>query len=77
MLSPTLTAVSLCRAIAEEDIEAYYTALRGTNLPENVMTPRVAIIYLIQGRVPSSGTRINQLSSSKSMNNTFATRLSY
>ena len=42
-------AVTLCRARAEEDIEAGYSAVRGTFLPADVMTPGVAIMYLIQG----------------------------
>ena len=42
-------AVTLCRSRAEEDIEAGYSAVRGTFLPADVMTPGVAIMYLIQG----------------------------
>ena len=43
------TAVSLCRAKAEEDIDAGYFAFRGTILPADMVTPGVAIMYLIQG----------------------------
>ena len=43
------TAVNLVRSRAEEDIEAGYSAVRGTFLPADVMTPGVAVMYLIQG----------------------------
>jgi hypothetical protein len=43
------TAVNLVRSKAEEDIEAGYSAVRGTFLPADVMTPGVAVMYLIQG----------------------------
>ena len=42
------TAVNLCRARAEDDIEAGYSADRGTLLPADIMTPGVAAMYLIQ-----------------------------
>ena len=43
------TAVNLVRSKAEEVIDAGLSAVRGTFLPEEVVTPGVAAIYLIQG----------------------------
>jgi hypothetical protein len=43
------TATAWCRVKAGDDIEATYIIVDGTNLPADVMTPGVAVMYLIQG----------------------------
>ena len=55
------TAASLCRAMADEDVEANYTVVEGTNLQADVMTPGAAAIYLIQGALLWSQNQPAQL----------------